>query len=512
MARPRWQQPAATMPAGRLWLIWDRFVAIWAALNLAVVFFDITYVPLRTFWLQRNFYPIPSLPLVLPLSFLPDITKAVDPIKGIEPHRDTENYLEQFASLDEAMLKAPASGPLTPRQTQLLEQQARLTGQMIDTNPFQASNASGTLEKIKNRLRSRAGDESSKDSAALLLSPEWLKTHPWSEERQFWQKKVLPLVETNYWRSINENGQPTDEFWRFDLILFQSVFGLDILLRAIRLRRRIPGLSWKEALLRRWIDLPLLLPFWRWLRIAPVVERLQTSGLVNFEPMRAVISRGVVALLAVELFEVLALQLLDGLQQLIRSRRWPERLRALRSHQTIALNDERELVELLRIWAPLLMVQVAPRLEPELQNLLGHTLQQSLQTTVVPPPLRQLQPLMAMEQGLSRQLAAGMTDRLMALSRRTGERLGRRDDRQEALMEHVIDRFWEELANALEQGSELEMSQKLLCTFLEEFKVTYLSQINRAGIEGLIDELDLLTVKDPKLGGGLREAPATPEA
>ena len=49
MARPRWQQPAATMPAGRLWLIWDRFVAIWAALNLAVVFFDITYVPLRTF-------------------------------------------------------------------------------------------------------------------------------------------------------------------------------------------------------------------------------------------------------------------------------------------------------------------------------------------------------------------------------------------------------------------------------------------------------------------------------
>ena len=57
-----------------------------------------------------------------------------------------------------------------------------------------------------------------------------------------------------------------------------------------------------------------------------------------------------------------------------------------------------------------------------------------------------------------------------------------------------------------------DRSQKLLCTFLEEFKVTYLSQINRAGIEGLIDELDLLTVKDPKLGGGLREAAATPEA
>jgi hypothetical protein len=67
----------------------------------------------------------------------------------------------------------------------------------------------------------------------------------------------------------------------------------------------------------------------------------------------------VVALLAVELFEVLALQLLDGLQQLIRSRRWPMRIRALRSHQTVVSNDERELVELVRIWGPLLLVRVA---------------------------------------------------------------------------------------------------------------------------------------------------------
>jgi hypothetical protein len=61
----------------------------------------------------------------------------------------------------------------------------------------------------------------------------------------------------------------------------------------------------------------------------------------------------VVALLAVELFEVLALQLIDGLQQLIRSRRWPSRIRALRSPQTVVSNDERELVELVRVWGPL---------------------------------------------------------------------------------------------------------------------------------------------------------------
>ena len=92
------------------------------------------------------------------------------------------------------------------------------------------------------------------------------------DEDAQWQQQVLPLVATSYWRSIDENGRPTDHFWRFDLLLFQSVFALDILLRVLRLRRRFPALSWRDALLRRWIDLPLLLPFWRWLRLVPVVD------------------------------------------------------------------------------------------------------------------------------------------------------------------------------------------------------------------------------------------------
>ncbi|MGF1481556.1 MAG: hypothetical protein ACFB4I_19080 [Cyanophyceae cyanobacterium] len=33
-----------------LW--WDRVVAIAAALNLLLVLFDLTYIPLRDFWLQ----------------------------------------------------------------------------------------------------------------------------------------------------------------------------------------------------------------------------------------------------------------------------------------------------------------------------------------------------------------------------------------------------------------------------------------------------------------------------
>jgi hypothetical protein len=101
------------------------------------------------------------------------------------------------------------------------------------------------------------------------------------------------------------------------------------------------------------------------------------------------------------------------------------------------------------------------------------------------------------ELGLSRQLASGMVDSLLELTRNTGERLGQRDDQQSELLQRCIDRFWEELALALETGPALERSQQLLCTLLEVFKANYLSQISRAGIETLIDELDLLTVKVP---------------
>ncbi|MGB5136304.1 MAG: hypothetical protein WBN89_14130 [Prochlorococcaceae cyanobacterium] len=495
MVRPRWQRP--TGPSrGAVERGWSRFVALWATFNLAWVAFDLTYVPLRPFWLQRNLHPLPGVPLAVPLQSLPDITPWVDPVKGIEPHRETQAFLDHFDRLDAAL--SVGAAPLTPAQRVLLAEQLQRTEQMIDTNPFQGAGLSGTLEKIKNRLRDRANRDSARQAAAQLLSPAWLEQRSWVQERRFWREQVLPLVEINYWRSIDENAQPTDHAWRIDLLLFQWVFLLDILQRLLRLRRRIPGLRWRDALLRRWTDLPLLLPFWRWLRIVPVVERLQTSGLVNFEPLRAVVSRGVVGLLALELFEVLALQLMDGFQGVVRSPRWPQRIRSLRSHQTVIRSeDERQLLELVRIWGPLLLSEVAPRLAPELQGLLAYSLRQSLDRNVVPPPLRHLAPLLRVEAGLSTQLAGGMVDSLLDLSRSTGSRLARTDDVQLEMLQRCIDRFWDELALSLETGPALQRSQDLVCGLIEGLKSTYLSQISRARITSLIDELDQLMAAGP---------------
>jgi hypothetical protein len=493
MVRPRWLS-AQRVTASRLWRHWDRAVALWAGLNLLLVLFDITYIPLRTFWLQRNLTPLPQVPLVVPLSLLPDLTPLYDPVKGIEPHRETQAYLQAFERLDQSLLAGSTPAQSAAQRRRLVA----LTEAMINENPFAASGNSGTLEKIKNRLRQRAGHDSAKQAAAQLLGDAWLGQTSWQQERRFWQQQVLPLVATSYWRSIDENGRPTDHFWRIDLLLFQSVFALDILLRMVRMRRRFPGLSWRDALLRRWIDLPLLLPFWRWMRLVPVVERLSQARLINVEPLRAAVSRAVVSLLALELFEVLALQLVDGTQSLLRSSQWPRWIRSLRSHQSVSGADEQQLVDLVRLWGPLLLGQVTPRLAPELQSLLGHALQQQL---------REVPGGVMVPAGVSRQLAVGVVDSLLDLSRGTAQRLARNDDRQSALLQQAIDRFWEELAAALEQAGTLERSQELLCALLQQLKLNYLAQMNRAGIDALMDELDELTTP-----ASSAEPPATPPA
>lgn len=489
MVRPRWQ---ALKPSSseRFWRRWDRLLALIASANLAWVVFDVTYVPLRTFWLQRNLYPLPSVPLAVPLPWIPDITPAYDRVKGIEPHRDTAAYIAHFRQLAQV---ADRQGINSPAAQQLRLEMVVRNSQLIDENPFIGSGQAGTLEKLKNRLRARAGLDSAKQAAARLLSDDQLADGGWEQEHEFWNRQILPLAATNYWRGIDENGQPIDHAWRIDTP-FQVLFLLDILIRAIRLKHRFPAITWRDALLRRWIDLPLLLPFWRLLRIIPVTERLSSSRLIQLEPLRTVVSRGVVALLALELFEVLTLRILDAVQGVIRSPLLPQRIRGLCSHQSVDDNGERELAELIRLWIPLLLAQVGPGMRPQLVALFSHALQRSMSDAMVPAPLRELAAVQRAENGISRQLATGMVDAFLDLSRQTGQRLGRRDAQMDDLALETLDRFWEELARTLEQGPVLERSQELVAAFLEELKRNSVQQLrDQGGVDQLITELDGLS-------------------
>ncbi|NEQ26438.1 MAG: hypothetical protein F6K28_46890, partial [Microcoleus sp. SIO2G3] len=71
--------------------------------------------------------------------------------KGIEPHRDTEAYLDAVNQLKQVELQSPQADRL------LTELRSR-SDQIIDENPFQAVDKSGTLERIKNRMRDHVSE------------------------------------------------------------------------------------------------------------------------------------------------------------------------------------------------------------------------------------------------------------------------------------------------------------------------------------------------------------------
>ena len=486
MIRPRWQGLNRDRRA-RSWQVWDRAIAILALINLGWVIFDLTYVPLRSFWLQRNLYPVPSIPLVVPLPWLPDITPWYDPVKGIEAHRDTETYQDQFQRLDQLIQNDGIGATSVDQQ---LAQQRDLTQRMITTNPFVGSNNAGALEKIKTRLRERSESDSAIEAVEHLLSPDYLNETPWTLERRFWIDQILPLVEINTWRRFDESGRPTDLSWKIDTP-FQLLFLLDILLRSWRVKRRYPGIRWRDALLRRWIDLPLLLPFGRILRVVPVIERLSSSRLIQLEPLRAAISRGVVALLALELFEVITVRVVDALQEWIQSPQLPRRIRGFCSYQSSDQNEQREVVELIQLWLPVMLTRIGPNLRPQLVALLSHLLQQSMNRSVIPQPLRGVPAIQKAESDLSRQLSGGVVDSILDVSREAGERISQRDAVLEELGTDALDRFWEQLAHSLEQGPVLEQSQQLLSSLLEDLKRSSFRQLReQRNIDALIAELD----------------------
>ena len=148
-------------------------------------------------------------------------------------------------------------------------------------------------------------------------------------------------------------------------------------------------------------------------------------------------------------------------------------------------------MELARLWLPLLLTRVGPNLRPQLVALLGHLLQRSMERSVRPEALRGLPALQRAESELSLQLAGGLVDSLIDVSKGAGGRIGQKDPVLDSLSTQTLDRFWEELARVLDQGPVLERSQELLASLLEDLKRSSFSQLrNQGGVDALISELD----------------------
>lgn len=428
----------------------DRAMALVVLVNLLLVLFDASYIPLRDWYLR----------------YLPRLTEWYgEQFKGIEPHRETTAYLDTAEALFE--LRDWDS----TQANALLRQMRQRSTAMVDENPFELVNKSGTLERIKQRMREHMGTESSKDAFNAFWSASYLNQNG-EAAIAFFDSEIRPLLATNYYRSIGVNGQFIDRFWRID-VWFVGLFAADLLLRAIAISRRYRNTSFLDAFLWRWYDLLLFLPFWRWVRVIPATVRLHYSGLVDLEPVRDRIVRGLIANVAIELTEIVVLEVIEQLQAVIREgyvARWLLDPHLQRKY--VDINGVNEVEAIAHHLTQVTVYRVLPQIRPELETLLNYSLTCVLEQSPLYRSLMQVPGVKDLPNQLSERLIREVTqtayDTLTtALEKPEGVELTR----------HLIQQLSTALRTEIGQESTLQPLELLLVDLLEEVKINYVQQL-----------------------------------
>jgi hypothetical protein len=440
-------------------------MALLAGVNLGLVAFDYSYIPWRDVYLR----------------WLPGFTDWYGAqFKGIEPERSTDAYLQLVNQL---AAQVSLEGLNTPKSRMLLMQLRQQSTAMIDENPFAVANKSGTLEQIKNRMRDRMGDDSAKQAFQQFWSPVYLQRVGWQQAYGFFNQDVRPLIATNYWRGIGENGLPIDRFWLID-IWFMGVFGLEFLGRTYFLNRRYPDTTWWDAMLWRLYDVPLFLPFWRWLRVIPVTLRLNQSGLVNLQPLRGKLNRVLISQVAIELTEVVCLRLLDQTQSLVREgrlRHWVFDDTGQRRYIDInGVNEVQTIVQLLSTTA---VYQVLPQVKPEIDAVLSHSVESALSQAPAYQGLKFLPGFDTLSHQLTQQIASEVSKNLYLSLKRVLA-----DEQGGELLAQLISRFSQHFATEIQQEGTIKKLQSLTLALLEEIKINYVERVEIADQAQLEEE------------------------
>lgn len=458
-----------------------------ASINLVLVLFDLSYVPYRDFFVRR--FCLLSACFQVPEG----VHQYYDRKKGIEPHRETQKYLQ---TVDRLKAQVERSGIDSPQVEPILRELRQQSAQMIDENPFEIANKTGTLERIKNRLRDRMGNESSKQAFNQFWSPQYLTQDNWPIEINFFDYQIRPYIESNYFRKYSETGEFVNEFWHIDII-FNVVFLVEFITRTRLISRRFIGVKWiPDAMLWRWYDIFLILPFslpfawmnpsWGLLRILPVSIRLGQANLVDLSPIWRQINRNIIANFAEALTEIVIINTIDQLQVAIRND-LPEWLANSANKRYIDLNNVNELEAISSRIVKLSIYQVLPKIKPDIEEVLQYSVKKGLAAI---PMYRELDRIPGIG-SFSKTLTEQMVDNIL---KNTYELLAAsiEDPRGAQLTNQLIQSFGDALIAELQKGVNLQEIQILMCEFLDEVKINYVRRLEEGDIEQLIAETEQL--------------------
>ena len=442
--------------------MWRKLIALIGLINLIIVTFNLSYLPLRDIYFNRA----------------PLIVEIYDPVKGIEPHPDTEAYLQTATRLQQAITRQGLTATPTKQLLNSLRQQSLF---IIEENPFLAANKSSTFAKLKHRMEYRLQTRSTKKAFSQFWSQEYLANHDTATELAFFNDSIKPLLETNYYRRINANGSYIDNFWRID-IFFIIFFALEYLSRTFWVARK-SKLNWWDALLRSWYDVLMLIPTARWLRIIPVTVSIHKSGLFNLEKVIAQITHEPAAYISQRVSLFIIVRLFNQSQEIVKDGTLANFLLSSSQNDGTAEVDKINII-VDRLIA-LTVYKVLPEVQPDLEDLLRYSLSGALKGSDVYQSLKAIPgitnlPKEAIEQ-LADYLARAAYDVLIN---------SYTDAQGKIIFDRLTDNFADTLKNQLQNKTTQLEIQTLLSDLLEEWKLNYVKASKERNPEATIAEAE----------------------
>jgi len=438
----------------------ERLMAAIALANLLIVLFDLSYIRFRDLYLR--FVPAPTV-------------WYGETFKGIEPERTTVAYLALVDELEAQVESADSSGLVRQR---ILAQLAEQSTNIVDEDPFAIANKSGTLERIKNLMRDRMQEDSSKTAFREFWNAEDFTDGTAKKRLIFFDRNIRPLMETNYYRGIGESGSPIDLFWRID-IWFMALFAAEFLARTYVLSRRHAGTTWTDAMLWRICDVPLFIGLWRWLRAVPVVLRLHQAQWINLEPARNQLSRALVSQFAIELTEIVLLRVIDQVQKLVRDGDVGRMIAdATDRSKYVDINGVDEVQTIAKRLADVVVYQVLPKIKPELDALLQHSVVGALQQAPAYQGLQIMPGFNNLSAQISQQVVAELSKTLTQ-----GLQNAFADEQGAALTSELITRFTDSVGQEMQRADTIDEVRGLVDDLLEEIKLNYVERVATEGTE-----------------------------
>ncbi|MEN9517580.1 MAG: hypothetical protein RLZZ381_168 [Cyanobacteriota bacterium] len=465
-------------------------MALVAVINLAIVGFDLSYVPLRDFWLlgQVTIGKINTAYVQyagIELDLLPEnVSRSItqyDVVKGIIPNRDTQEYL---AKVEQLKLELAANSVDSAKAKTLFGDIRRRSLEIIQTNAFAEANKTGNLERIKNKMRSHLPnqDNSAKVAFWRFWSPDYFEGKV-TEEIAFFDAEIKPLLETNYYRAIGENGGYVDYFGLIDFP-FGVLFGLEFLARTWFISRRRVGVSWLDAMLWRWYDIFFLLPIWRWLRVIPVTIRLNQAQIINLNSIQKQLSQGLVAGIAEDVTEVVIIRLINQIQTSVRSGDLGRLLSQQTAHTYVDINDTNEIIELVRILAKVTADRVLPAIQPEVETLLQYSIERALKQS---PAYRGVKIVPGGERTIA-SISHQLVSQTYSAFSNTLQAALAEDKQFDRLVESLISNVGKSVSSELQAQQSMNKIELLLVDLLEEIKINYVERLSQEDIEDILEQ------------------------